>query len=171
VSGTFEGTAEFGEHLFTVLDTLARPKPEAGGMKDQRSYPQRCHDAILDLMLLGERSQQLPESGGITTSIILTFNADDYANGTGVARTGHGVTVATEEAKKWAGDARIIGVVLNKLGAITGYSTNQRLFTENQRLAMAVRDGGCTFPGVRREALVDCVEVRDLRRSSVAAVL
>lgn len=42
-------------------------------------------------------------------------------------------------------------------------------FTLN-RAVLEANDRGCTKPGVRREALVDRVEVKDLHGSSVAAV-
>jgi hypothetical protein len=62
-------------------------------------------------------------------------------------------------------------VVLNDAGGILAYGRARRLASPAQRLALIARDQGCTFPGVRREALVDRVEVRDLRRNLVAAGL
>jgi hypothetical protein len=47
----------------------------------------------------------------------------------------------------------------------------KRLATADQRIICYSRDGGCTKPCVRREALVDRVEVRDLHGGSVAAGL
>jgi hypothetical protein len=47
----------------------------------------------------------------------------------------------------------------------------RRVASPAQRIMLIARDGGCTKPGVRREALVDRVEVRDLHRGSVAAGL
>ena len=37
VAGSFEGTAEFGETLLSVLDKVAAPKPESDGAKDPRT--------------------------------------------------------------------------------------------------------------------------------------
>jgi hypothetical protein len=39
-----------------------------------------------------------------------------------------------------------VNVVLDKTKGITAYSSLHRLFTEQQRLALAAVDGGCTFP-------------------------
>jgi len=36
---------------------------------------------------------------------------------------------------------------LSDTGAILAHTDTRRLFTETQRLAMAARDRGCTFPG------------------------
>jgi len=51
-------------------------------------------------------------------------------------------------AKRWLDpEARAILVLLSKTRGITAYSDKQRLFTEQQRLAMLARDRGCSYPG------------------------
>lgn len=142
-----ELTAENAEFLETMFDVLARPVPEADGAKDQRTPGQRRHDALLEAMRLLMRAELLPNAGGITATIILTATAADWADNTGTVTTGHGATIATEEAKRWIGDARMIGVLFDRTRAVLEYSTCQRIFTENQRLVLAGRDGGCAFPG------------------------
>jgi hypothetical protein len=68
-----------------------------------------------------------------------------------MASTGHGYALPAEVAKAWAGpEARIIAVLLSKTRRVEAYSTTQRLFTEQQRLALSARDMGCTFPGCDR---------------------
>ncbi|HET6919954.1 MAG TPA: hypothetical protein VFI46_10890, partial [Jiangellaceae bacterium] len=54
-------------------------------------------------------------------------------------------------------------------GALLDHGTTR--YTPPQDLIdhILARDGTCRFPTVRREALVDRVEVRDLRRRLVAA--
>jgi hypothetical protein len=90
VSGSFEGTAEFGEALLTLLDKFAAPKPETDGMKDPRSPAQRRHDGLLDAMTLLLRSERLGDCHGVSTTMIFTMTADQAASGCGLARTGHG---------------------------------------------------------------------------------
>jgi hypothetical protein len=76
------------------------------------------------------------------------MDAAAYVTGAGTARTGHGYTTPADTAKKWAGDeARVIAVLLTRTKAISRYSSVQRLFTEQQRLALLARDRGCSFPG------------------------
>lgn len=48
--------------------------------------------------------------------------------------------------------------------------TPTRMAFTLDRAVLEANDRGCTKPGVRREALVDRVEVKDLHGSSVAAV-
>jgi hypothetical protein len=149
-SGSITGelTAETMEHLLSAFDTLARPKPASDGMKDPRTPGQRRHDALLELLKMVERSAQLPDSGGVTSTIILTMTRDDFESGQGTATTGHGATVPVKEAKKWVdGESRVIAAVFDRVRAIWGYSSIHRFFTESQRLAMAARDQGCCFPG------------------------
>ena len=70
--------------------------------------------------------------------------------GEGTATTGHGYTISAQQAKKWTADgadARFLLVLMNQTRAIEAYSTTQRIFTEQQRLAIIARDGHCTLPG------------------------
>ncbi len=75
--------------------------------------------------------------------------------GTGLAETSHGALVPARHALRWGGaDQRILTVRTTSddganTGAVTGHSGTRRLFSENQRLAILARDGGCTFPGLR----------------------
>jgi hypothetical protein len=143
-----ELTAEATEHLRTLLDTLARPKPAVEGSQDPRSAGQRRHDALLDALKMLERSAQLPDAGGLTTTVILTADATDWAKSTGTVTTGHGVTLATETAKTWVdGETRVLGLALDRFKAVQAYTNCSRVFTEHQRLQLIARDKGCSFPG------------------------
>jgi hypothetical protein len=76
------------------------------------------------------------------------MDADALATGQGTARTGYGYTVPADLAKTWLEpEARAILVLLSKTKGIEAYSSTQRLFTEQQRLAMLARDGGCSYWG------------------------
>jgi hypothetical protein len=145
---TAELTPEAGEHVAVLFDALAKPAPAADGTPDPRTPAQRRHDALLAALKLVQRAELLPKAAGVTATIVLTMDAETYATGSGVATTGHGYRVPADVAKTWAGaEARIIGVLLDKAKAIAAYSSTQRIFTEQQRLAISARDGGCTFPG------------------------
>jgi hypothetical protein len=148
-SGTVSGelSAEAMELLLLHFDALAKPKPEVGGIKDPRSAGQRRHDALLEALKLNVRAQQLPSVAGVTATIVMTMTHEQYLTGQGLARTAHGALVPASEAFRWAGgDYRLMAVVIDKIKGITAYSSIQRLYTEQQRLARAAIDGGCTFP-------------------------
>jgi hypothetical protein len=135
------------EALRTVMDTLARPAPAADGQRDPRTPGQRNHDALHDGLLMLLRSDQLPDCGGITATIVLTMTPDQMQNGTGLVTTGHGALISAQLALSLLGDARIIPVVQDPNGQILAYGSSCRFFTEGQRLAMIARDQGCSFPG------------------------
>jgi hypothetical protein len=148
-SGTVSGelTAECMELLLLHFDALGAPKPEVDGVKDPRTAGQRRHDALLEALKLNVRAQQLPSVAGVTATVVMTMTQEQYETGKGLARTAHGALVPASEAFRWAGgDLRLMAVVIDKIKGITAYSSLQRLFTEQQRLALAALDGGCTFP-------------------------
>ena len=147
-SGSYEGTAELGEFLDVVFDALAAPRPASNGEKDTRTPDQRHHDALLDLAQFAVRTGDLPTAGGSTTTVVLTMTEDQFTNGHGFATTGHGAQVPVREALSWSGgDTRVMAVVLNSVKTVIAYSTTHRLFTQNERLVLGARDGGCCFPG------------------------
>jgi hypothetical protein len=150
-SGRLSGdcTAELTEWLRTVFDTLAKPKPAADGAKDPRTAPQRRHDALLDALKLTARAEQLPDCGGITSTLLLSMTSEAFATGHGTATTGHGTIVHASTARQWAGDdgTLVQPVWINHDRRVEALSTPCRIFTRQQRHAMITRDKGCSFPG------------------------
>ena len=71
---------------------------------------------------------------------------------TGTASTGTGDTLPVPELLELASQAEIIPAVLNHAGGILCYGRTRRLATAAQRRALALRDGGCSFPGCTRPA-------------------
>jgi hypothetical protein len=140
------------EALLTVLDTLARPAPAADGQRDPRTPAQRRHDGLRDGLLTALRSGRLPECGGISTTILITTTAQELRANQGLARTGHGalqpMRTVTEHLLP---DAQLMPVMLSRDKSgnkrIENYGPARRSFTAAQRLAMATRDSGCSFPG------------------------
>jgi hypothetical protein len=79
-SARIEGelTAECAEHLMTQLDALTKPKPSSEAGPDPRTATQRRHDAFSQMLKLVERAEVLPKAGGITTTVLLTMDADAW---------------------------------------------------------------------------------------------
>ena len=151
VHGSFEGTAEFGEHLQAVFDAFAAPAPETNGIKDPRTAGQRRHDGLLDAFKLLARAEQFPTAAGVTTTVIITCDLHDWVNKSGYATTSHGGIVPTAKAHEWTdAHTRFVLVVFDKAKAVEHIALGRRLFTEGQRLALIARDGGCSFPGCDR---------------------
>ena len=98
VSGSFEGTAEFGEFLLTTFDALGKPLPAVEGFQDPRTAAQRRHDALLEALKINVRARALPSIAGVTATIVLTMTAEDFETRKGLARTAHGALIPVPEA-------------------------------------------------------------------------
>ena len=149
-SGSIRGelTGAAAELLDTYLGATAAPTPGPDGHRDDRSAGQRRHDTLLGGLKALLASGATPDTGGCRTTVTLTMDVEDFATHTGTARTGYGYPVPVEVAKTWLEpEARAILVLLSATKGIAGYSSVQRLFTEQQRLAMAARDRGCSYWG------------------------
>ena len=63
------------------------------------------------------------------------------------AHTPGGVRIQDGSTRKLLCDARLLPVVVDSLSVPLDLGRNARLATPGQRRSMAVRDGGCVFPG------------------------
>ncbi len=79
------------------------PNPSAEAGPDPRTARQRRHDGFEATPQTRDRAAQLPRAGGITTTVLLTMDADAWITGDGTATTGHGYTLSAATAKRWAG--------------------------------------------------------------------
>jgi hypothetical protein len=92
----------------------------------------------------------LPTTGG--TPATLTVNLD-YATLLGeaaAATLATGTRVSAGEVRRLACHAGILPRVLDGASSVLDQGRAKRLFTPAQRLALADRDGGCTYPGCDR---------------------
>jgi hypothetical protein len=131
----------------TVLHALAAPQTSEEGDRDERSYGQRMHDAFRAVLKLALRSGELPRSGGVPATVLITMTAEQFQTRTGLASTSYGQRMAVDQALRIADQASVAWVVHNSQGGILNYGTTQRLATGKQTLALIARDRGCTFPG------------------------
>ncbi len=146
--GSFEADLELAELLATVLAALGAPVPGPDGTRDPRTSGQRHHDALRDALHAALRSEQLPAHAGCTTTVVITGTADQFTTGQGLVRTGTGARIPAAEANRWASsDSRFLAILTGPGNRLISHSLCQRLFSESQRLVMAARDKGCSFPG------------------------
>jgi hypothetical protein len=154
--GTSTPTGRFTPELTamweTVLDSLAAPQPGPGGEPDTRTGAQRRHDAVAETLSRILRSGTLPEAGGVPVTVLIRTTATDLASGTGVAVTSHGTPISVSRLLQISGDAALLAAVCTDTGGIMSYGRQRRLASQGQRLALALRDGGCSFPGCDRPA-------------------
>jgi hypothetical protein len=142
-----ELTAPCAEALLTVLDSLAKPAPEADGSSDTRTPGQRRHDGLLDGLNRLLRDGGLPDTGGVKATILLTVSEEHLRAQAGLVSTGHGALISLALALKIATDARLVPIVLTAATAVAAHGSGHRIAKPGQRLALAARDRGCSFPG------------------------
>ncbi|HEU5005803.1 MAG TPA: DUF222 domain-containing protein [Jatrophihabitantaceae bacterium] len=130
-----------------ILDALSAPVPSEEGEPDERTASQRRHDALLDAGQRLLRSGSLPDAGGAPVTVLVRVNAEDLNESRGFAETEHGDLIRTSEIRRNAGDGQLLFTLLDVTGGIMSFGRMRRLATVAQRRALAVRDGGCSFPG------------------------
>jgi hypothetical protein len=131
----------------TVLHSLAAPQPSEAGDRDERTGGQRMHDAFRSVLKLALRSGDLPRSGGVPATVLITMSAEQFRTGTGLATTSYGQQLTVDQALRLADEAAVAWIVHNSQGGILNYGTTQRLASPKQTLALIARDQGCSFPG------------------------
>jgi len=136
----------------TILEPLARKRPDDGCGPDLRSPGQRRHDALEDAAKRLLRTGELPSTAGVVTTLMITITLHQLETRAGQATTGHGGQISIAEALRLAADGKALPVVLNAAGGILAYGRARRLASPAQRLALIARDQGCTFPGGRETA-------------------
>jgi hypothetical protein len=130
-----------------VLHSLAAPQPSENGDRDERSAGQRMHDAFRAVLKLALRAGELPRSGGVPATVLITMTAEQFESRTGLASTSFGQKITVDRALRIADQASVAWVVHDSVGGVLNYGTTQRLASGSQTLALIARDGGCTFPG------------------------
>ncbi|HEY8294224.1 MAG TPA: DUF222 domain-containing protein, partial [Micrococcaceae bacterium] len=141
------------EVLATVMNTGTNPRTqtEAERAADARTRPQRLLDALVGACQAGLAAAYLPSSGGIRPQVLATIDYNQLLGrlehgwaGGSFAYTG---PAAASTIRQLACDAQVIPVLLNGAGRILNLGRAARIFSADQRLALAARDGGCAFPG------------------------
>ncbi|HEX5970108.1 MAG TPA: DUF222 domain-containing protein [Intrasporangium sp.] len=137
--------------LDAAIDPLARPRPDLGWTGDTKDDPRtpaaRRADALLELI---GRAVAAPQ--GVTrtprTRLVVTMSHQallDQVRGAGLADNDAVLSPGT--VRRLACEAQIIPTVLGGPSHVLDQGFHERYFTAAQRLALARRDHGCSFPG------------------------
>ena len=112
---------------------------------DDRPLPQRRLDALTAIA----RESLAHDSGrlaGTAVTMCVTMTLQSLTTGLGTAHIdGVDTPISASTARRLAADAAIIPVVLGTDSEPLDVGQSSRLFTEAQRRALAIRDGGCIF--------------------------
>jgi hypothetical protein len=142
-----------------LLQTLGAFTPPVNPDDLVSATTRRAH-ALADLCRTA--AAQAPEAGGTRPQVTVTIDFDtlrgqttDLFNPHGAwtgGRYGSGTPLNPETARRLACDCGLIPMVLGAASEPLDVGRTQRLVTPTIRRALAVRDGGCRFPGCDRPA-------------------
>jgi hypothetical protein len=115
---------------------------------DQRTRPQRLHDALATALGVAARSSEVPSLGGAAPTLLVSVRHEDLASGHGVAHIdGIDEPVALSVARRIACSGGVQRVVFDPAGRIERIEIPDRIFDHTQRRAITLRDGTCIIPG------------------------
>jgi hypothetical protein len=92
-------------------------------------------------------TDQLPDSGGVNATIVVTIRLDQLQKALGAGVLDDRGRISATEARRLACEAGIVPTVLGGAGQVLDVGRRRRFHTEPQRLALALRDGGCAADG------------------------
>ena len=145
--GRFRIPARHGQMLRKMI--LALTSPRRSGIDPDLPAPVRDGIALTEL-IESISSQQLPKTGGCGATVVVTMTLDQLLadlDEAGVCTLDTGGRISAPEARRLACRAGIIPMVLGGKSQVLDVGQKCRFHTEPMRVAMGVRDGGCTAEG------------------------
>jgi hypothetical protein len=142
----------------TAIDARTAPRREVRfsdedespvdeALEDTRPLPQRRLDAVVSMARDSIRHDD-GDMSGTPVVLLVTTTHEALATGVGTATIfGVDEPISAATARRLACEAKIVPVVLGGESQPLDLGQGRRLFSEYQRYAMAIRDGGCGWPG------------------------
>jgi hypothetical protein len=153
-SGWFTLPTAQAQMLSKAVQAFAAPRrtsPEAWVDAEgrRRPFPVLLGQGFADLVehLPVDR---LPQAGGAAATVVVTMDLERLRAGVGSAVLDTGARVSVGQWRRLACNAGVVPAVLGGGSVPLDLGRRRRLHTEAQRMAMAVRDGGCTALGCDR---------------------
>ncbi|MGN6205085.1 MAG: DUF222 domain-containing protein, partial [Humibacter sp.] len=116
---------------------------------DDRSSPQKRHDAFASLIDAAARSAQVASMGGAAPTVLVTVDQHDLTEGRGAGwMDGVEEPIPMAAVTQFACAGGIQKLLLRE-GKILSLWAPERCFTAQQRRAIAARDKTCVIPGCR----------------------
>ncbi len=143
--GRFTLPSLHGSILRKHLMALAAPKrnPDLDS-----STPSRHRLGLAFAEYLETRPEHtVPSAGGVAATVVVTMTVEALMGGLQAAGLCDGTRISAGEARRLACTAGIIPVVLGGPSEPLDVGRRQRFHTKAMRIAMGVRDGGCTVVG------------------------
>jgi hypothetical protein len=121
-------------------------------------------------------ADRLPRAGGLSATVVVLLDYDKLLTGLGAAQLDTGEAVSAGLARRLLCEAGVVPAVYRRIlggpSVVLDVGRKARFHTEPQRIAMTLRDGGCTAEGCDRppgwtEAHHDAVSCSDGGATSV----
>jgi hypothetical protein len=140
--------------MILALSSPARPTNTGAGAGIDADLPTPVrHGLALCQLLEAIPAKSLPQTGGCGATIVVTMTHQQLLadlEAAGIATLDTGGEISAAEARRMACAAGIIPVVLGGRSEVLDVGRTRRLFTRAQRVALALRDRGCTATGCDR---------------------
>jgi hypothetical protein len=163
-TGRFKIPALHGQMLRRYLQALTAPRRNQPGKDGLGGIPAGSRvgangEKLTSPELLGlgfcqflERfpAGRLGKAGGVNASVVVLIELDKLLSGLGTARLDTGLRISATEALRLACEAGIIPAVLGGKSQVLHLGRRRRFHNKAQRIAMMIRDGGCTTEGCDR---------------------
>ena len=94
----------------------------------------------------------MPQTAGVSATVVVTLTLEHLVGEHATALLDDGSRMSAAQARRLACEAGIIPVVLGADGQPLDLGRRQRLFSRAQRIALGLRDGGCTAKGCETTA-------------------
>ncbi|TCJ00074.1 HNH endonuclease signature motif containing protein [Aeromicrobium sp. IC_218] len=146
--------------LKTVLEGLASPRRDGALFRDadgdhsgteigRLDHARRMGLALCELV---EHLPQdaFPQAGGVAATVTISMKHDDLIRDLGRAMLSTDTGISASQARRLACNASLIPVVLGGASQPMDVGRAKRLHDRSQRIALAKRDGGCSWKGCDR---------------------
>ena len=117
---------------------------------DERSNDQLRVDALVDLIRVASAVGDKPVLGAARPAVRVVIAARDLERDGFAHFDGIATPVSAATARRIACDAGVLPIVLGTDSEVLDLGRTARTFSPAQRVALAVRDGGCRWPGCDR---------------------
>ena len=152
--GRFNIPALHGAMLRKHLLALAAPKHRAsrttgtGEPVASRELPTRHRMGLAFCEYIeSRRTDTVPDAGGLAATVVVTMTLEALTGGLAAASLDTGGRISAAEARRLACEAGIIPAVLGGASQVLDLGRRTRFHTGPQRVALALRDGGCSAEG------------------------
>ena len=158
--GRFRIPARHGQMLTKMILAISSPSrtvsasPDsaaASGIDPDLPTPVR-HGIAFTQLIETYPADKLPRTGGCSATIVVTMTLEQLLadlDEAGVCTLDTGGRITAAEARRMACTAGIIPIVLGGKSQVLDAGRKRRLHTEAMRIAMGVRDRGCTAERLR----------------------